>query len=132
MAKAINWPLRFRQTVLSEDDKSLHSAFRPNRLYYDGGYWVDGERVDIRVNHLVTRKAHIVGNLELCALKDLSEEALKRHKPGVQTIAEVLSYLQQAYPEAHVTPETLLTVVTYRNEPVDEAIIESTSNDPHM
>jgi hypothetical protein len=132
MAKAINWPLKFRQVVLSENETDLRTALRPNRLYFDGGYWVDGERIDIRVNHLVTRKARIVGDLQLCAVKDLSAEVLERHKPGVQTVDDVLAYLQETYPDAHVTPETLLTVVTYRNEPVDESIIESTSSDPHM
>ncbi|MEB3245933.1 MAG: hypothetical protein VKJ06_08125 [Vampirovibrionales bacterium] len=132
MAKAIHWPLRFRQVVLTESDQTLHTAFRPSRLYYDGGYWTPGEIVDIRVNHLVTRKAKIMGELKLCAVQDLLPDDCARHKLGLQTVPEILAYLQETYPEANVTPETLLTVVTYQNLPLDPSIIETASSDPHM
>jgi hypothetical protein len=71
MAKAIHWPLAFREEVLREDSEQLRLAVRLGDLYFANRYWVPDEIVDIRVNHKKIRQAVIVGDLRQLPLKTL-------------------------------------------------------------
>lgn len=130
MSKAINWPAAYRQTVLEEDTDTLRCAFRLGRLYYDHTYWVDGEEVDIRVNHKIIRKGVIVGALKCCPISQLAPADFAAQKAGVQSIDEAVAFLTQTYNQP-VTPSTEVTVVYYRNCPLDPEILE-VEDDPHM
>lgn len=130
MAKAINWPQKFRDDVIREETDELQCAFRLGSLYFDNHYWSDGEEILIRVNHKVIRKAKVVGDMKKCALKDLDARDLEMHKPGVKTVDEVIQYLAQTYKQ-EVDPETVITVVYYKNLPIDPEIME-VEDDPHM
>ncbi|MGE0199882.1 MAG: hypothetical protein AB7P76_02805 [Candidatus Melainabacteria bacterium] len=134
MAKAINWPAQFREAVLNEPADSLHTAVRPGALYFDHGYWVDGEEVDIRVNHLKVRKAVIEGDLRKAAIAELTGDELQMLKPGLQTPEAVLDFLTATYPTHEGQPFTLatpVTVVRYRNRAIDPEHLEE-ADDPHM
>jgi hypothetical protein len=56
MAKAINWPAQYRDTVLNEPLNTTFAAVRLGRLYFDNQFWVPDEVVDVRVNSLVVRR----------------------------------------------------------------------------
>jgi hypothetical protein len=118
MAKAINWPQSLRQAVLDEDTHTLYSALRLGTLYYDNRFWVPDEVVDIRVNHLRVRQGVVVGDLACMSLETLSSATYAQLKPGMQSLPEVLLFLQTHYPEQPVTPQTLVTLVTYKNLPL--------------
>src|ERR1044072_289824 len=104
MAKAINWPLQFRDEVIAEDCESERCAFRLGNLYYENRYWVPDEVVDIRVNHKKIRRAVVIGDLRQCALKDLSPEDLRRQKQALQTHEAVARFLSETYSQP-VTPD---------------------------
>lgn len=123
MAKAINWPLSFRQAVLNEDETALRIAVRLGDLYYENRFWVDGEVVDIRVDSKKTRKAVVHGDPKRCTIQELTPEDYAALKPGLDTQDALIAYLQQTY-EQPVAPDTVVTVVAYKNLPVDEAEIE--------
>jgi len=134
MAKAINWPHQFREAVLNEGVDTLQVAVRPGTLYFDHGYWVDGEEVDIRVNHLKVRKAVIEGDLRKTVIAELTHEELQALKPGLQTPEALLTYLTETYPMHDAqpfTPASEITVVRYRNRPIDSENME-VADDPHM
>lgn len=130
MAKAINWPSQFRDEVINEPEEGVRTAFRLGRLYYDNRYWVDGEEIDIRVNHKVIRKAVIVGDLKCSPIKELHETDLAAQKQALRTRDAVIQFLSQTYNQP-VTPETEVTIVYYQNNPIDPEILEI-EDDPHM
>jgi len=130
MAKAINWPLTFRDEVIQEDPESLHLALRLGDLYYQNRYWVEDEVVDIRVNHKVIRKGVIVGDLKQKSLQELSSEDFALLKSSLKNLEAVQNFLGQTY-QAAVTPDTRVTLVAYRNLPVNPDEIEA-EDDPHM
>jgi hypothetical protein len=117
MAKAINWPQRFREEVIGEDTEQSHCAFRLGQLYYENRYWVPDEVVDIRVNHRCIRKAKVLGDLRQCTIRDLSEEDLQRQKRDLRTKAAIIQFLSETYSQP-VDENTLVTIVTYQNFPV--------------
>ncbi len=130
MAKAINWPLAFRDEVLAEDTEQTYCAFRLGRLYYDNSYWVPGEIVDIRVNHLKVRKAEVIGSLLCAPLRDLPPDVWARQKSSLQTLSAMMAFLSATYRQP-VDEQTEVTVVTYRNHPVIPEELE-TQDDPHL
>jgi hypothetical protein len=130
MAKAINWPLAFRDEVISEDCEAERCAFRLGRLYYEHRYWVPGEIVDIRVNHLKVRKAEITRELKLCRIRELGPEDLGCQKKSLQSIPAVVQYLVDTYNQP-VDPEAEITIVYYRNLPINPQEME-VADDPHL
>jgi hypothetical protein len=130
MAKAINWPGQFRNEVIEESTDQCFVAFRLGRLYYDHHYWVDGEIIDLRVNHKIIRKAVIVGEMKCCAIQDLTDEDFTAQKTGIKTHEQTVQFLAETY-EKEVTPSSEITVVYYKNLPVDPEIME-VEDDPHM
>ncbi len=130
MAKAINWPLAFRDEILAEDSESLRCALRLGDLYYDNRYWVPDEVVDIRCNHKKIRKATVVGDLRRCPLRELTDEDLSRLKAPLRTHQAVMAFLRETYGQP-VEEATLVTLVTYRNHPVVPDEVEE-ADDPHM
>jgi len=130
MAKAINWPLSFREEVIQEDTDSVHLALRLGDLYYQNRYWVEDEVVDIRVNHKVIRKGVIVGDLRQKPLQELNQEDFSLLKSSLRNLEALQSFLSQTY-QATVTPETPITLVAYRNLPVNPEEVEA-EDDPHM
>lgn len=130
MAKAINWPLAFRDEIIAEDCDALHIAFRLGRLYYDNRYWVPEEVVDIRVNHKKIRKATVVGDLRQCAIRDLSAEDLACQKTSLRSHEAIIEFLSTTYQQP-VDDSTLVTIVTYRNQPIIPEEMEE-ADDPHL
>ena len=128
MAKAINWPLSFREEVIQEETDSLHLALRLGDLYYQNRYWVEDEVVDIRVNHKVIRKGVIVGDLRQMPLSQFSSEDFALLKSSLKDLSALQNFLSQTF-QTEVTPETAVTLVTYRNLPVNPDEVE---DDPHM
>lgn len=130
MAKAINWPIRFRDEVLSEGVDKEYCAFRIGTLYYDNQYWVPDEVVDIRVNHLKVRKAVVTRSVEKRRVSELTDEDFNAQKPGLKSQEEVMAFLSENYDQP-VTPETELSIVYYKNLPVVPEEVEQ-PDDPHM
>lgn len=130
MAKAINWPQQFRDEVIDEDSQSERIALRLGDLYYQNRYWVPDEVVDIRVNHKKIRKAVVMGDLRQCAIRDLTEDDLKRLKQSLQSREAIIHFLSETYNQP-VNEQTLVTVVTYRNQPLVPEEME-VQDDPHM
>jgi hypothetical protein len=130
MAKAINWPLQFREEVIAEDCESEYCAFRLGDLYYENRYWVPDEVVDIRVNHKKIRKGVVVGDLRRCAIRELSPEDLRRQKRALQTREAVIRFLAETYNQP-VDENTPVTIVCYKNQPVIPEEVEA-QDDPHM
>jgi len=130
MAKAINWPLQFRNEVIEEPTDKVFAAFRLGRLYFDNHYWVDGEVIDLRVNHKIIRKGVVVGEMKCCAIQDLSVEDFAAQKEGIKTPEAAAQFLAKTY-EKEVTPTSEITVVYYKNLPIDPEILE-VEDDPHM
>ena len=114
MAKAIHWPEGFQDAVLAEQPDTVYCAIRPGTLYFDNHYWVDGEIVDIRVNHEKVRKGMIVGDLKCCAIGELSPAELEKHKPGIQTPAAILEHLNFRYPDGPFSLDSKITLVYYK------------------
>lgn len=130
MAKAINWPAQFLEEVLAEDCSETYTAYRLGSLYYENRYWVPGEIVDIRVNHKKVRQAQVLKDVQQCAIKDLTEQDLKHYKKDLQSQDNIIAFLSQTYNQT-VTPETLITIVTYQNKPLPPEGTE-TNDDPHL
>ena len=130
MAKAINWPAAFRDEVIAEDTDRVFCAFRIGRLYYDGRFWSPDEVVDIRVDHRVVRKGVVQGDLKCCAIKDLLAEDFQKQKKELNSVDEVVTFLSENYQQP-ITPETEVTVVYYKNLPLDPDIMD-VPDDPHM
>ncbi len=133
MAKAINWPRVFREEVLAEDSERLFSAFRLGTLYYDGGYWMPGEEVDIRCEHLKIRRGLVQGDLKSCRIQELTTEDLSRQKSSLQNVPAVIHFLETHYNQP-VTEETEITVVYYKNKPIvaDEVEAEADETGRHF
>ncbi len=129
MAKAINWPAHFRQEVIDEPAGELKTAFRLGRIYFDNQYWVDGEEVDIRVNHKVIRKAIIQGELKCCRIDQLDARDYQLQKSNLNDMHAVIDFLAKTYNQP-VTPDTEITVVYYTNRPLDPEIMDA-DDDPH-
>ncbi len=130
MAKAINWPLTFRDEVINEDSDRLHCACRLGSLYYEHRYWVPDEVVDIRVNHRKIRKATVVGDLRQSPIRELAESDWAGLKSSLRTPAALIRFLSKTYNQP-VTEETLVTIVSYRNHPVIPEDMEQ-QDDPHL
>lgn len=130
MAKAINWPVQFRDEVIAEDTEREYCALRVGNLYYENRYWVPDEKVDIRVNHKKIRKATVVGDLRQCAIQDLTEQDLQRLKRDLQNKEAIIRFLAETYNQP-VDENTLVTIVTYRNHPIVPEEMEM-QDDPHM
>lgn len=130
MAKAINWPLQFREEVIAEDCEAERCALRLGSLYYENRYWTPDEMVDIRVNHKKIRKGQVVGDLKQCAIQELSKTEFERLKRSLQTHEAIIQYLSDTYGQP-VDGQTRVTVVTYKNQPVIPEELEA-QDDPHM
>ncbi len=130
MAKAINWPLQFREEVLAEDETTLRCAVRLGELYYENRYWVPDEVVDIRVNHLKVRKGIVVGDLKKCVLSELEATDYECLKTSVNSETALVDYLSQTYNQP-VDKDTVVTLVYYRNHVVVPDEVEQ-ADDPHM
>jgi hypothetical protein len=130
MAKAINWPLQFREQVLTEDCLQEQAALRIGTLYYDHQYWVPGEVVDIRVNHLKIRKGIVLRDVTKTTPAQLTEEDFKRLKPGLDSSEQVIDYLKKNYNQP-VNEQTELSMVFYKNLPVIPDEVEE-ADDPHL
>jgi len=130
MAKAINWPRDFRDEILSEDTEKTYCALRLGTLYFENQYWVPNELVDVRVNHLKVRKAKIIGELKQSRIADLGAPEFSALKKNLQSVDAVQAYLAQTYQQP-VTPESLITLVFYQNQPLVPEEIEQ-ADDPHL
>jgi hypothetical protein len=130
MAKAINWPLQFRDEIIAEDTEREYCALRLGNLYYDNRYWVPDEIVDIRVNHKKIRKACIVGDLRQYPIRELPAEDLRRLKRDLQNREAIIRFLAETYNQP-VDENTPVTIVTYRNHPLVPEEMEM-QDDPHM
>jgi hypothetical protein len=118
MAKAINWPAQYRDTVLNEPINTTFAALRLGRIYFDNQFWVPDEIVDVRVNSLVVRRGQVVGELWCGPLAQLPPDVYPQLKADLQTPEALLEFLKRTYQQT-VTPDTEVTVVRYRNHPVD-------------
>ncbi len=116
MAKSINWPSQFLETVQAEPQQVSFIALRLGSLYYDNQYWVPDEVVDIRVDHQVIRKGQVVAPVRLTTVGGLTLTEFEQLKFPLKTVAAVIDYLQHTYqPEDPVTEQTTITVVEYTN-----------------
>ena len=127
MAKAINWPEQFHEEVLAESTDSPKIALRIGSLYFDNGYYVNGEIVDIRVNHKIVRKGQIQDEMRLSQIKDLSADEVKSYKTPLQDKSNIIDFLSNNYNQP-VNEETFVTVITYKNLPLEAVDVH---DDPH-
>ncbi|MDD3013959.1 MAG: hypothetical protein PHC34_09685 [Candidatus Gastranaerophilales bacterium] len=127
MAKAINWPQEFYEEIINEDSDNLKIALRIGDLYFNNGYFVDGEIVDIRVDHKIIRKALIIDDLKLYKIKDLPDNIVSLNKDRLKSKSEIISFLTNNYNQP-VDEETSVTVITYKNLPFEKRDIV---DDPH-
>lgn len=118
MAKAINWPVQYRDYVLQEPSYQPLCAVRLGRLYYDNQFWVPEEEVDIRVNNLRVRKGKVLAPLACFSIKQLPQQVYALLKPDIQTEATLIAYLGRTYNQS-VTANSDVTIVTYANLPVN-------------
>jgi hypothetical protein len=126
MAKAIHWPAQYRDVILNEPDVNpsgagLYCALRLGAQYFEHQYWVDGEVVDIRVNHLRVRKGRVVGSVEQYPLSDLPDKVYEALKTDLKTPEQVQAFLNQTYGQyvtQPVTMDTPISVVFYTLHPV--------------
>ena len=129
MAKAIHWPASFdgvhyRDEVLAENQTTLHAAVRLGTLYFDPPFWTPGEEVDIRVNHKVLRRGIVEGNLWSGPIAELPEGTYPLLKSNINDSQTLCAFLHQAYQQP-VNAETIVTVVYYRNLPIDPELLET-------
>lgn len=123
MAKAINWPIQFRDEVLAEDCEQQRIALRLGQLYYENRYWVPDEIVDIRVDHKKIRQGRVLTELRQCPISEMSEEDFRRLKRSLQSPQAVVEFLATTYNQS-VDFNTPVTMVTYQNLPVIPEEIE--------
>ena len=128
MSKAINWPIEFYEEVLNEDCETPKIALRLGSLYFDNGYYLPDEIVDIRVDHKIVRQGKIVGEMKLLKIDDLNEETLNQYKSSLRQNSEVLNFLKKNYNKP-VDEKTEVTVITYKNLPVEKQEI---TDDQHI
>ena len=126
--KSINWPQEFFEEIVSEDSDQPKIAIRLGDLYFDNGYYVSGDVVDIRVDHKIARKGQIISEMRLIKIKDLSQDDFRQHKISLQNKLDLISHLTQRYSQA-VDENTEITVITYKNLPVNKGELY---DDPHM
>lgn len=115
---------------MEESTDKLCAAFRLGRLYYDNHYWVSGDLVDVRVNHRIIRKAIVEGEMKCCPIKELDAGDYEAQKHSLKTMEAVIRFLSAQYNQA-VDPDTEVSVVYYRNQPLDPEILE-VEDDPHQ
>lgn len=127
MAKAINWPKEFYDEILYEDMESEKIAVRLGSLYFDNGYYTDNEIVDIRIDHKVTRKAVILGDMKLLKIRDISDEDMPKYKKSMQNKPDLINFLSKNYNQ-QVNEDSTVTLITYKN--LD--IVPFEDDDPHM
>jgi hypothetical protein len=127
MPKAINWPLEFFEEIINEDSDNPRMALRIGSLYFDNGYYVNGEIVDVRVDHKIVRQAIITDELKLYKIIDLPEEIILINKKRLRDKNEIISFLSMNYKQA-VNIETPVTVIKYKNLPIEQ---HDTVDDPH-
>lgn len=123
MAKAINWPVQYRDHIINEPSSQPYIAVRLGRLYYDNQFWVPEEVVDIRVNSLRVRRGKVLGELRCTTPGELTEDDFALLKPGIQDLESLLNFLRQTYGQS-VNEDTVITVVRYSNFPVDPDLME--------
>ena len=123
MAKAIHWPEHFRDAIVAETPEQLCVAFRLGTLYAEGQYWQDGDVVDIRCNHLKVRRGVVVGDMTTVTVGQLTPEMLRYQKPGLQSKEAIIDFFEAHY-QTHVSDDTMLSVVYYRNAPLDETYMD--------
>lgn len=128
MSKAINWPEEFYNEILNENIDEPKIALRLGSLYFDNGYYTDGDIVDIRVNHKIVREAKIIGDMKLMKLKDLSPDLLSMNKKRLNQKNEIINFLEKTYNKP-VNEETNITVITYSHLPLKE---DEKFDDPHL
>ncbi|EKE02861.1 MAG: hypothetical protein ACD_20C00322G0004 [uncultured bacterium] len=128
MAKAINWPQEFYDEVINEDMDTPRVTLRLGTLYYDNGYYVNDETVDIRVNHKIVRKGRIIDEMSIAKIGELSDDTLSKYKSTLRDKSKVIDFLASNYKQP-VDEQTVVTIVTYKNIPFenDEGI-----DDPHV
>lgn len=129
MAKAINWPADFLDEILKENNEDIKVAFRLGSIYFDHQYYIPDEIVDIRCNHKVVRQGVIAGDMKLCKIKELTENILNKQKQSLKDTETVIKFLNDTY-QQETSPETLVTVVFYKNLPLETE--ENKVDDPHM
>lgn len=127
MPKAINWPLEFYEEVMKEDSENPRIALRIGSIYFDNGYYVNGEIVDIRVNHKIVRKAQIIDELQLYSINNLPEIIMSLNKNRLQNRENIIDYLSSNYNQT-VIGETPITVIKYRNLAIEG---HDAVDDPH-
>lgn len=130
MGKAIHWPQVFRDEVLSEDTEAKRGAIRLGRLYFDNQYWVNGEAILIRVNHLIVRPAIVVDELKCCKIEDLTPQDYEALKSSLRNQEALMTFLAQNYNQP-VNPQTEITVVYYKNLPIDPELLEEPVEEAH-
>ncbi|OGI19677.1 MAG: hypothetical protein A2287_03805 [Candidatus Melainabacteria bacterium RIFOXYA12_FULL_32_12] len=128
MAKAINWPEEFYDEVINEDLDRPKIALRLGTLYYDNGYYVNGEAVDIRVNHKIVRRAKIIDEMRIAKIKELSDDILSMYKSTLREKSKVISFLASSYNKT-VDEEAVVTIVIYQNIPLES---NEEIDDPHV
>jgi len=128
MSKAINWPEEFYNEILSESINEPKIALRLGSLYFDHGYYTDGDLIDIRVNHKIAREAKIIGDMKLMKIKDLSSDLLSMYKNRLKQKNEIINFLEKNYNKP-VNEETDITVITYSYLPFRE---DEEIDDPHL
>lgn len=128
MAKAINWPEKFYDEIMAEDIDKPKIAIRIGSLYFDNGYYVNGEIVDIRVNHKIVRKGQIVEEMRITKIKDLSQNDIEMYKSTLQRKSDIIGFLSANYNQ-HIDEENIVTVITYKNFAIKEG---ETHEDPHI
>lgn len=123
MAKAINWPAQYRAEILNEALNRACCAVRLGTLYLDPPYWVPEEEVDLRAGGLVVRRGVVQGELKGCLLGELTPDDLTRLRSDLTTHQALITFLQRQYNQP-VSLQSPVTVVYYRNLPVDKDRIE--------
>lgn len=128
MAKAINWPERFLQEVLNEENNIPKIALRLGSLYFDTNYYLEGEIVDIRVNHKIIRRGKIIEPLKLSKISDLSQSEIMLYKNDLSNCESISTFLADNYSQ-DVKSDTIVTVIKYINLPLEDS---EDVDDPHM
>ena len=128
MAKAINWPQELYDEVINEDMDTPRVALRLGTLYYDNGYYVNDETVDIRVNHKIVHKGRIIDEMSIAKIGELSDDTLSKYKSTLRDKSKVINFLASNYKQP-VDEQTVVTIVTYKNIPFEN---DEEMDDPHV
>lgn len=128
MSKALNWPARFYDEVLSENTDDRRIALRIGSVYYDNSYYPQGEIIDIRVDHKVVRKGQIIDDMRLLKIKELTDEQISQYKSSLNSKSQIIKFLSDNYGR-HVDENTAVTVISYKNIATNQ---NDSIEDPHM